>query len=305
MNFKHQGGQKNEYNNTLESLLDDVSSLPQESSSGPVDLSFGEANQYVVDQLWVEVWPIINILVVRMEALLSCFGVISEELSPFLRHFNSPSDFLEVYLMFVPCDLGGTDSSDGDNDEETDNDEDGESNLDKSDLEYANFDRLTDAISLVVGGGSAVADASGDDAATTAEDTSAEESSEAENAEYCWEDELTLASAASKFFKIIGCTIMNDLIHAFYEGIRLLRLDIRDKGYVTILQKYKTFQGRWFGSRKRSEQAEGENEGRMIDHRVHVTLRVGGGTGTSGGSKVEIVVVTSTSTKGYNKWYMC
>ena len=77
---------------------------------------------------------ITNILVVRMEALLSCFGVISEELSPFLRHFNSPSDFLEVYLMFVPCDLGGTDSGDGDNDEETDNDEGGESNLDKSDL---------------------------------------------------------------------------------------------------------------------------------------------------------------------------
>ena len=45
------------------------------------------------------------------------------------------------------------------------------------------MDRLTDSISLVVGDGSAVADATGDDAAATAEDAVAEESSEAENTE--------------------------------------------------------------------------------------------------------------------------
>ena len=43
----------------------------------------------------------------------------------------------------------------------------------------------------------------------------------------------------------------------------------------------------------------------MIESGAHVMLRVGGGAGTSGGSKVEIFIVTSTSTKGYNKWYMC
>ena len=98
---------------------------------------------------------------------------------------------------------------------------------------------LTDAISLFVGYGRNVADAAGDDAAATTEDGAAEESSEAENAEYFWGDELTLYSAASKFFKTIGCTTMNDLIHASYEGICLLRLYIRDKGSVTSLQKYK------------------------------------------------------------------
>ena len=43
----------------------------------------------------------------------------------------------------------------------------------------------------------------------------------------------------------------------------------------------------------------------MSERGVQVTLQVGGGTGTSGGSKVEIFVVNITSTKGYNKWYMC
>ena len=55
------------------------------------------------------------------------------------------------------------------------------------------MDRLTDAIILVVGDGSAVYDAAGDDTAETAEDAAAEESSEAENVEYFGEDELTLA----------------------------------------------------------------------------------------------------------------
>ena len=43
----------------------------------------------------------------------------------------------------------------------------------------------------------------------------------------------------------------------------------------------------------------------MIERGVHVMIRVGGGTGTSVRYKVESSVVTSTSTKGYNKWYMC
>ena len=38
---------------------------------------------------------------------------------------------------------------------------------------------------------------------------------------------------------------------------------------------------------------------------MYVTLQVGGGAGTSGGSKVESFFVASTSTKLYNKWYMC
>ena len=173
-------------------------------------------DEAVVEQLWFEVGPIINRLVVRMETLLSCFGVRAEERYPFLRHFNPPSDMLDVYLTFVPCDLGDTDSGDGNNDEEIDNAEDGESNADESDLEDENLDRLMDATIMVVGYVSAVADTVGDDAAATAEDDSAEESSEAENAEDFWEDEITLASAVSKFFKSIGCTTMNDLIHASY-----------------------------------------------------------------------------------------
>ena len=276
MDFKHQGG-KNGYNSTLESLLDAARSLPQESSSGKVDLDFGEADEAVVDQLWVEVGPIIDILLVRMEALRICFGVRAEERSPFLRHFNSPSYFLEVYLTVFPSDIGGTDIRDGNNDKETYNDEDVESDADKLEQEYANLERLTDGISLIVGDDSAVDDVAGDEAASTAKDAAAEESSKVENAKDFWEDELTQASAASKLFKIIGCTPINDLIHALYEGIHLLRLERRDKGSVTSLKKYNTLQGWWFGSSKQSEQAERDSEGRMNERGVHVTLRVGGG----------------------------
>ena len=80
---------KNGYNSTLESLLDAARSLPQESSYGPVDLDFGEAGEAAVYQLWVEVLPIINSLVFRMESLLSCFLVRAEERYPFLRHFTA------------------------------------------------------------------------------------------------------------------------------------------------------------------------------------------------------------------------
>ena len=95
---------QNGYNSTLDSLLGDARSLPQESSSGQVDLSFVEADEAVVDQLWVEMGPIINSFLVSMESLLSSFGVIAEEQSPFLIHFNFPSDLLDVYLTFFPRD---------------------------------------------------------------------------------------------------------------------------------------------------------------------------------------------------------
>ena len=152
---------------------------------------------------------------------------------------------------------------------------------------------------------SPVADAARDDAAATAEDAATEESREAENVEYFWEDELTLASAESKLFKIIGCTTMNDLIYASYEGIHLILLDRGNRGYVTSLQNYKTLQDWWFGPRKRSEKYEGDNEIKMIECGVHVTLQVGGGTRASGVSKVESFVVTRTLNEDYNKWYMC
>ena len=86
-------------------------------------------------------------------------------------------------MTFVPRELGGTYSGDGDNDEEKDNDEDGESDADKLEPEDTNLDCLTYTISLVVGYGSAVADMAGDDADATAEDAAVEESSESENAE--------------------------------------------------------------------------------------------------------------------------
>ena len=67
--------QQNGYDSTLESLIGAARLLPQDSSSGPVYQPFGEADEVVVDQLWVEVGPIINNLVVMMESLLSLFVV--------------------------------------------------------------------------------------------------------------------------------------------------------------------------------------------------------------------------------------
>ena len=75
---------------------------------------------------------------------------------------------LEVYFTFVPRDLGGTYSGDCDNDKEKENDEYGESDAEELELEDSNLNRLTDAISMVVCDGSAVADAAGDGADATA-----------------------------------------------------------------------------------------------------------------------------------------
>ena len=85
----------------------------------------------------------------------------------------------------------------------------------------------------------------------------------------------------------------------------MLKLDNRDKGSVTELQRYNTLQGQWFGSRKQSEQAGGESGGRIIERGVNVTLWVKGGTGTSRGSNLISCVVTSVTGKAYNKWYIC
>ena len=107
------------------------------------------------------------------------------------------------------------------------------------------------------------------------------------------------------FKYMIGCTTMNYIMHASYEGIHLIRFYRRDKESITSLKRYKTLQGRWFESCNWSEKSEGDSEGRMVEHGVHVTLQVRAGMGNSGGSKVESFFATSTSTKGHNKWYMC
>ena len=277
--------------------------MPLALDSGPVDVAFGEEDDPVVDQLWLCVGPVINSMVVRMKALLNCFGVRAEEQSPFLRHFATPTELLDVYLTFVPRDHGGTDRSNGDNDEDTDSDGDGDSVTGDPGLEIGNMNRLMETIRLVVDGGTADDYSEGDNGSATnaeaadEEDLIDDEFIDDENTRESWEDELTLAEPASKFFKMIERTTMNDLIHASFEGIRVLKLDKRDKGSVTNLQRYNTLQGRWFGCRKHSEQAGGESGGRIIERGVHVTLRVGG-------EKISFVV-TSVSSKAYNKWYMC
>ena len=133
--------------------MDAESPSPHSSSAGPIDLAFGETDNAVVDQLWAEVGPVINSSVGRMEALLSRFGVRAADRSPFLRRFDSASDLLEVYLNFVPQDLGGTaadeDSIGGDNEESKD--ESGEPGADESELEDASLGRLAEAISMAVG----------------------------------------------------------------------------------------------------------------------------------------------------------
>ena len=118
---------QNGYHSTLDSHIDAARLLPSALDSGPVDVAFREEDDPVVDQLWLEVGPVINSMVVRMKALLNCFGVRAEEQSPFLRHFATPTELLDVYLTFVPRDHGGTDSSNDDNDEDTDSDGDGDS----------------------------------------------------------------------------------------------------------------------------------------------------------------------------------
>ena len=90
----------------------------KESSSGPVNMNFGEHEDAVVDQLWTLVGPIINSLMKKMEHLLTRFVVKAADRSLFLRHFESPSDLLAVYWSLVSRYLEGGIAYDDANDKE-------------------------------------------------------------------------------------------------------------------------------------------------------------------------------------------
>ena len=77
----------------------------------------------------------------------------------------------------------------------------------------------------------------------------------------------------------------------------------------TDLQKYKSLQGRWFGSKERKEQDdevdEDSNPVMIIARGVHVKLVVSQSKGRLARTEMKYFVVTSVSTKTYNEWYMC
>ena len=73
-------------------------------------------------------------------------------------------------------------------------------------------------------------------------------------------DPGTLAAAGTQFFRMVDCTTMQELINASVNGISLLHLKSNDRGSTTDLQKYKTLQGRWFGSEERKKQEDKEDE---------------------------------------------
>ena len=176
---------------------------PHSSSAGPIDLAFGETDDAGVDQLRAAVGLVINSLVGRMEALLSRFGVRAADRSPCLRRFDSASDLLEVYLNFVPQDLGGTaadeDSIGGDNEESED--ESGEPGADESELKDSSLGCLAEAISMAVGDDSMATGTGGGDAGTAATSSVVGGPSEVETeTEFC-EDDDDLAEAPRKFSK--------------------------------------------------------------------------------------------------------
>ena len=101
------------------------------------------------------------------------------------------------------------------------------------------MNRLMETIRLAVDDGTADNDSEGDNGGATNAEAAAEEELiddeliDDKNTRESWEDELTLAEPASKFFKMIERTTMNDLIHALFKGIRVLCLKKRDKRSVT------------------------------------------------------------------------
>jgi len=296
------------YNSSFSSFVDGARSLSNASevSTGPVGLTFGDADDSAVDQLWTAVGPIINSVVGRMKALLNRYGVKSEDMSPFLKHFNSPSDLLEVYLTLVPRGVEGGSASD----DTTDIDEVEAVSAESAPVtsEDGNLDSLAEAIRLVMGDTSSTTNGESNE-----EDDTTEEPSEPEkpndDADVFAEDAASLAIVGTKFFKMLNCTTMQELTDASVEGMRLLHLKGNDRGSTSDLQKFKSLQGRWFGSRERKEQDGGVNDdgntARIIEPEVHVKLEVSQGKGRFLMTEIKDFVITSVSTKTYNRWYLC
>ena len=297
------------YNASFSSYVDVARSLslPSGADAGPVNLLFGDADDAVVDQLWTVVGLIINSTVVRMRGLLNRFGVRSEDMSPFLRHLKSPYDLLSVYLTLVPRGIaGGTGCDDAVDDDKVEADIAAATPVDSED---GDLTTLSEAIRLVM---------SGDANSTTnieaseveyAAGYSSDLSTAGDNDAFSV-DPGTLAAAGTQFFRMVDCTTMQELINASVNGISLLHLKSNDRGSTTDLQKYKTLQGRWFGSAERNKQEDKEDEDSggpdmIIKRGVHVKLEVSEGKGRLARTEIKDVVVTSNATKTYNRLYMC
>ena len=299
----------NGYNASFSSYVDGARSLSLSSGAdaGPVKLLFGDTDDAVVDQLWDAVGPIINSTFPRMQGLLNRFGVRSEDMSPFLRHFNSPSDLLSVYLTLVPPGIvGGTGCDDAVDDDEVEAMIAAAARVDSED---GDLTTLSEAIGLVMGG---------DANSTTNIDTSEVEDAAGVSSDLSTAgdddafavDPSNLAEAGKQFFRMFQSTTMQEQINASVEGISLLHLKSTDRGSTTDLQKYKTLQGRWFGSKERKKQEDGADEDNggpdmIIERGMHVKLQVSEGKGRLARTEIKDFVVMSVATKTYNRWYMC
>ena len=138
------------YNSTLSSYVESAREMStNKSSSGPLNLDFGEHEDMVVDQLWTVVGPTINTSMSKMGQLLTRFGVKAEDVSPFLRHSESPSYLLAVYLSLVACDLGGGTANDDADDKEEEEDDSKDPAVAELASDNANLDRVAEAIKLL------------------------------------------------------------------------------------------------------------------------------------------------------------
>ena len=126
--------------------------------------------------------------------------------------------------------------------------------------------------------------------------------------QFC-EDKKTIGVVGTKFFKILGCKKMHEIIDASEEGISHIHLNIREAGSITNINYFQNLQIRWFGSIERKDQervsSKNNDGGRIIESSMHVEIEISEGKGKLMRREVKDFIVASVATKTCNRWYMC
>ena len=230
------------YNSHVYSFVEGTRSLFDASAfdAGTVKLTSEDADDDVVDQPWTVVGPALNSTVGRMRGLLTWYGIRSEDMSPFLRHFDSPSDLLGVYLILVPSGIeGGTASDDTVDDDKVEATSATSAPVTSEDR---NLDSLSEAIRLVMGDANLTTNIESNELEDTTEDVS--EPSTTDDADVFAGDDTSLAEVGTKCVRMFDCTTMQELIDASVEGMSLLHLKGNyTRGSTSDLQKYKSLLG--------------------------------------------------------------
>eukprot|EP00956_Cyclotella_meneghiniana_P032444 scaffold89278_cov33-Cyclotella_meneghiniana.AAC.2 len=249
-------------------------STPSEGGGG---VSVTLDDDPLVDVLWPHVKPIINGCAENMKLLLNRLGVKEDEISPFLRRFEEPSDLLKVFEEFI----AKTSSPDDDNMTTTLTmrcalciNEEGVDESSGGINSASQLDRIKEFVDVTLGKGDGIdAHLEGDDDDTQEhndERTSVSTPQEDVSGEYeCCDSEL-----AQGWDSIVESDIEN-LAFNCRDGMRCLHATNKARGSVNSDRKKNSLLGRWLTYKnKLSTENEAMSSDTVIERNVHLKVEM-------------------------------